>query len=148
MTTPRRTDVTVGETLGLAARLRRSATRLARVLREEADLELSPSQFTTLSTLAREGPVTLGQLADKIRVTPSTVTRIADHLEERGLLARAIDSRDRRRSVATLTPAGIALLIDGRARRDAVLQERIDRLSTDELGRLNAAVDVLERLAE
>ena len=48
----------------VAARLRLSATRLARLLRHQADVGLTPSQLTTLATIAREGPLTLGTLAD------------------------------------------------------------------------------------
>ena len=54
----------------IAARLRLSATRLARILRQQADSGLTPSQLTALATVAREGPLTLGALADIEHVDP------------------------------------------------------------------------------
>ena len=90
----------------MAARLRLSATRLARMLRRQADLGPSPSQLTALATIAGEGPLTLGALADIEHVAPPTITKVVEKLEAQGLIERRADVDDRRRSLATATPAG------------------------------------------
>jgi DNA-binding MarR family transcriptional regulator len=131
----------------VAARLRLSATRLARILRQQADLGLTPSQITALATLGREGPLTLGALADTEHVTPPSMTKVVEKLEAVGLIERTVDPADRRRVVAATTAAGRELLAEGRARKDAILASRIEALDADEVQRLAAALDVLDALA-
>jgi DNA-binding MarR family transcriptional regulator len=131
----------------IAARLRLSATRLARILRQQADLGLTPSQITALATVGREGPLTLGALADTEHVTPPSMTKVVERLEGLGLIERRADPVDRRRVLAAVTPAGEAALATARARKDALLSTRIAELDPDELARLAAALDVLDRLA-
>src|SRR4051812_42249925 len=89
--TPHPTDATA-----MAARLRLSATRLARTLRRQADTGLSPSQLSALATVERHGPMTLGALAEHENVAPPSVTRVVAKLEGEGLLARRPDPNDRR----------------------------------------------------
>jgi DNA-binding MarR family transcriptional regulator len=131
----------------VAARLRLSATRLARILRQQAELGLSPSQVTALATIAREGPLTLGALAATEHVTPPSVTKVVERLEELGLIERRADPDDGRRVVVVTTAAGGELLATGRARKDAILARRIAQLDVDQLDRLAAALDVLDLLA-
>ncbi len=131
----------------VAARLRLSATRLARILRQQADLGLTPSQATALATIWREGPLTLGALADTEHVTPPSMTKVVERLEELGLIERRADATDRRRVLAAVTPAGEALLAEARARKDALLATRIAELDDVQLGRLADALDVLDHLA-
>jgi DNA-binding MarR family transcriptional regulator len=131
----------------IAARLRLSATRLARILRQQADLGLTPSQITALATVGREGPLTLGALADTEHVTPPSMTKIVERLEGLGLIERRADPVDRRRVLAAVTPAGEAALATARARKDALLSTRIAELDPGERARLAAALDVLDRLA-
>src|SRR5215218_6266610 len=90
----------------IAARLRLSATRLARILRQQADLGLTPSQITALAAVGREGPLTLGALADTEHVTPPSMTKVVERLEGLGFIERRADPVDRRRVLAVLTPAG------------------------------------------
>jgi DNA-binding MarR family transcriptional regulator len=131
----------------VAARLRLSATRLARILRQQADLGLTPSQVTALATIGREGPLTLGALAETEHVTPPSMTKVVEKLEELGFIERTVDATDRRRVLAATTPAGDALLVEARARKDAILVSRIDALGDDDVVRLAAALDVLDVLA-
>jgi DNA-binding MarR family transcriptional regulator len=152
MSTPTSTPIAVSppdgtESAEIAARLRLSATRLARILRQQADLGLTPSQITALATVGREGPLTLGALADTEHVTPPSMTKVVERLEGLGLIERRADAGDRRRVLAAVTPAGEAALATARARKDALLSMRIAELDPDERARLAAALDVLDRLA-
>ena len=146
-TTPTPTAVSPLDGAEIAARLRLSATRLARILRQQADLGLTPSQITALATVGREGPLTLGALADTEHVTPPSMTKIVERLEGLGLIERRADPVDRRRVLAAVTPAGETALATARARKDALLSTRIAELDPDERARLAAALDVLDRLA-
>jgi DNA-binding MarR family transcriptional regulator len=131
----------------VAARLRLSATRLARILRQQADLGLTPSQITALATIGREGPLTLGALAETEHVTPPSMTKVVEKLEAMGLIERQADPQDRRRVLAAVTAAGRDLLAEARARKDAILATRIAVLDDDQLRRLTGALDVLDLLA-
>ena len=130
----------------LAARLRLSATRLARRLRQEADAGLTPSQLSALAVIEREGPLTLGALADHEKVAPPSITKVVAKLESIGLVARAVDHGDRRFVRVALTAAGRALLEESRQRKTAWLTGRIRELGPCERERLAAALDVLDAL--
>lgn len=130
----------------MAAHLRISATRLARLLRRQGDTGLSPSQLSALTSVERHGPMTLGRLADHERVAPPSITKVVDKLEERGLVARAPDALDRRVTRVSTTPEGEALLADVRQRKDLWLASRLAQLDPDQRARLDAALDVLDSL--
>src|SRR2546423_14839938 len=96
------------EAVAMATRLRLSATRLARQLRQQSDAGLSPSQLSALATIELHGPVTLGALADHERVAPPSVTKVTAKLEAAGLVRRELDVSDRRVARVSITPAGDA----------------------------------------
>ena len=127
---PARTAVAVPE---IAARLRLSATRLARRLRQEADTGLSPSQLSALAVIASHGPLTLGALAEHERVAPPTITKVVAKLESDGLVTRKPDPDDRRVSrVAISPPRAPRLLEESRRRKTAWLTARLDDLDADQ----------------
>jgi DNA-binding MarR family transcriptional regulator len=130
----------------LAAHLRISATRLARLLRRQGDTGMSPSQLSALTSIERHGPLTLGALADHERVAPPSVTKAVAKLEERGLVARQTDAGDRRVAHVSITPAGTALLADVRQRKDLWLASRLAELTDQQRHRLAGALDVIDEL--
>ena len=132
----------------LAARLRLSVVRVARLLRSSAGDDVSPSQLAALATLERRGPTTLGELSAVEQVKPPTMTRVVASLEELGLVARTTDPKDRRVARVAVTEAGHDLLARSRTRRDAYLADRIGRLGPLERDDLARAADALERLLE
>ncbi|HET6775325.1 MAG TPA: MarR family transcriptional regulator [Acidimicrobiales bacterium] len=130
----------------LAAHLRISATRLARLLRRQGDTGMSPSQLSALTSIELHGPVTLGALADHERVAPPSVTKAVAKLEERGLVARQADACDRRVAHVSITPAGTALLADVRQRKDLWLASRLAELTDEQRHRLAGALGVIDEL--
>jgi DNA-binding MarR family transcriptional regulator len=130
----------------MAARLRITATRLARLLRRQGDTGLSPSQLSALTSIERHGPLTLGALADHERVAPPSITKVVAKLEELDLVARRADPDDRRVARVTATDAGHALLAQVRQRKDVWLASRLADLDDDQRERLAAALDVLDEL--
>jgi DNA-binding MarR family transcriptional regulator len=125
-----------------------SVTRLARLLRQQDPSGLTPTLAVTLATIAREGPLTLGDLAAREQVAPPTITNVVGKLEAAGLVERRTDPDDGRVRTVRLTSAGRRQLETSRKRRNAWLHDRVASLSDDERSRLAAAVDVLERLVE
>jgi DNA-binding MarR family transcriptional regulator len=132
----------------IAGRLRISATRLARRLRQEAQTGLSPSQLSALTAVERHGPVTLGALADHERVAPPTITRVVAKLEEEDLVLRQRDPDDRRITRAVITTKGRNLLGASRRRKTEWLTTRLADLDADGRARLAQALDVLDELTE
>lgn len=130
----------------IAARLRLSATRLARRLRQESGAGLSPSQLSALAVVFNHGPLTLGALAEHERVAPPTVTKVVSKLEGDGLVIRTPDPSDRRVCRVGISPAGTELIEEVRRRKTAWLTARISDLDPDSQRRLADALDVLDDL--
>jgi DNA-binding MarR family transcriptional regulator len=138
-----RTTITAPE---IAARLRLSATRLARRLRQEAGAGLSPSQQSALAVISNHGPLTLGALADLERVAPPSITKVVSKLECDGLVVRTPDPTDRRVCRVAISPGGAELLEESRRRKTAWLTARINELDPEGQRRLADALDVLDEL--
>jgi DNA-binding MarR family transcriptional regulator len=130
----------------IAARLRLSATRLARRLRQESGAGLSPSQQSALAVISNYGPLTLGALAEHERVAPPTITKVVSKLESDGLVIRTPDPSDRRVCRVETSPEGAALLEEVRRRKTAWLTARIGQLDVEHQRRLADALDVLDEL--
>ncbi|HYH48908.1 MAG TPA: MarR family transcriptional regulator [Acidimicrobiia bacterium] len=130
----------------IAARLRLSATRLARRLRQESGAGLSPSQLSALAVVDNHGPVTLGALAEHERVAPPTITKVVSKLECDGLVIRTPDPSDRRVCRVEVSAAGADLLQEIRRRKTAWLTARITELDPESQRRLAEALDVLDDL--
>ncbi len=132
----------------VAARLRLSVMRVARLLRANSGDEVGASQVSALSTLDRRGPATLGELSGTERVKPPTMTRVVASLEEMGLVTRSADPRDRRIARVAITDAGRELLARTRSSKDAFLAARLATLPDADREALARAADALDRLLE
>jgi DNA-binding MarR family transcriptional regulator len=145
-----RTDLRAADdpdALAMADRLRLSATRLARRLRQESGTDLTPSQLSALAAIDRHGPLTLGALAEVERVAPPSVTKAVTKLEGEGLVERRTDGADRRVAWVSLTPVGATRLARIRKRRSLWLATRLAALDDMDRRKLAHALDVLDELA-
>ena len=77
-------------------------------------VDLTPPQSIALRKLL-DGPLPMGSVAEVLSCDASTLTGIADRLEERHLIRRQIDPTDRRVKLLALTDIGRTLVesIDG-----------------------------------
>ncbi len=77
-------------------------------------IDLTPPQSIAMRKLL-DGPLPMGSVAEVLSCDASTLTGIADRLEERGLIERRVDAGDRRVKLLALTTAGRNLVtsIDG-----------------------------------
>lgn len=76
------------------------------------------------------------------------MTRIVARLEELGLVARRADPTDRRVAHLALTSAGARYAQSARSRKNAYLAKRLHSLEGEELRKLEAALEVIEKLVE
>jgi DNA-binding MarR family transcriptional regulator len=140
--------VTAPDPVAVAGRLRYSAFRLARLLRQQDDSGHAPALLTALAVVDREGPLTLGELAAQEQVSPPTITKVVDALESRGFVERVRDASDRRVCRVRSTARGRRQLEASRTRRTAWLANQLRGLEPDDLERLAAALDVIEQLTK
>jgi DNA-binding MarR family transcriptional regulator len=137
-------DEQVTELLVALSRARRWLSRLAA---DQAN-HVGSTGVSALAEVVRSGPVRLGDLAARERVTPATLSRVVAGLVEHGYVARTADPGDARAGLLTATPAGEQLLRDSRARRTAELATRLRRLSDDERAAVLSAAPALRKLVD
>ena len=131
-----------------AARLRTAVARLTRRLRRPGLGELTPTQLSALSSISHCMPVRLCDLAAREGVSASTLSRLVDQLEERGMVRRARDTRDARASQVSVTSEGGRLLEDLRRNGTDLIRCALLALSAAERTTLLTALPALERLAD
>lgn len=132
----------------MASALRPTILRLARRLRQMRahDFDLGTGQLQAMGCLFRNGPMAIGELAQREKVKPPSMTRTVDSLEDLGLATREASDVDRRRSMVALTATGRALVIKDRQRRDAWLTQRVAALTPQERDILRQAIPLLEKV--
>jgi DNA-binding MarR family transcriptional regulator len=137
--------------VGLAWReLRRGASMQAlreRIYQGEAGL-IDMGLADALEVVALAGPCRMRDLADGLRVDPSTATRTVDRLVQQGYVERVPDPADARGVLVAATPAGEAVRAQVRDQARRALGEILDEFTADEadqlaelMSRLVAAVD-------
>ncbi|MEB4615621.1 MarR family winged helix-turn-helix transcriptional regulator [Leucobacter sp. M11] len=128
--------------------LRMATLRLARRLRaEKASEDLSDAQFSVLAWLHLSEVLTLGQLAERDHVSPPSMNRTVNFLEELGYLRRRANELDRRKTDIVLTPEGTAFVIDTIEIRDAWLERRMRELTVEQRAILAQAADLMKGIA-
>jgi DNA-binding MarR family transcriptional regulator len=134
----------VTELLLALSRARRWLSRLA----TGSAGEVGSTGVSALAEIVRSGPIRLGDLATRERVTPATLSRVVAGLVEHGYLERTADPDDARAGLLSATPAGEQLLRDSRARRSADLASRLRRLSEQERTAVLSAAPALHKLVD
>jgi MarR family 2-MHQ and catechol resistance regulon transcriptional repressor len=86
------------------------ATYARAVASKVQEYGLTTPQFGILEALYHLGPLSLGDLADKMLVTGGNITYVMDRLEEQGLVYRDRSPADRRVIQAKLTGKGRELI--------------------------------------
>jgi MarR family transcriptional regulator, 2-MHQ and catechol-resistance regulon repressor len=93
---------------------------------------LTIPQFGILEALHHLGPLSLGELADKLLVTGGNITYVMDRLEEQGLVYRQRSDLDRRVIEARLTDEGHALIEHVLPDHADHVRELVSHLAPDE----------------
>ncbi|GHJ47803.1 MarR family transcriptional regulator [Catellatospora sp. TT07R-123] len=122
--------------------------RLFTALRRLSPPGLSLTAASTLARLDREGAHRLTELAAKEGVTQPAMTQLVSRLERDGLAARAADPEDGRVVLVEITPAGRELMAQRRQIRADHINEILGTLSEDDRRAVDAALPVLNRLAD
>ncbi|MEO6534202.1 MAG: MarR family transcriptional regulator [Pseudolysinimonas sp.] len=128
--------------------LRMLLQRVARRIRNNrADGAMSDTQLGVLFRL-EISPATPGALAERERITPPSMNRTLNALEQLGLVSRSPDPDDARKVIVTVTDAGLAVIRETRRLRTRWFSQQLAALSDDERASLEAVIPVLRRIAE
>lgn len=131
-----------------ASRLRAAIGRLSRQLNASvADLGFSPSQLSVLGTVARRGPVGIGELAELEGINPTMLSRIAGKLSDAELIERIAHPDDGRAVVVQTTAAGRKLHERVQDQRSKAIAARLEKMPDLQAAQLLAALPALEALA-
>lgn len=131
-----------------ASRLRIATFRLARRMRTQRAVDsMSDGQFAVLAGLWVHGPHTLGELAERERVSAPSMNRTVNCLQDAGYVVRSADESDGRKVVISLTEAGTTVVDETARRRDAWVETALAELSDDERETLARAAAIMERMA-
>ncbi len=108
---------------------------------------MTATQRISLIEIADGGPLRLNDLAARMGTSAPTASRAVDVLDELGLVARRPDPGDRRAVQIELTPAGLALVGERKARASVAFEPAVAALSAadrevllDLLARMTAAL--------
>jgi DNA-binding MarR family transcriptional regulator len=138
--TPTRTDE--------IARLRATIGRISRTLRAtRAGADLTPTQLTVLFTVVADGPLGIGELAEREGLNPTLLSRTIGHLVDAGLVRRDPDPTDRRAALVAATSVGRKLRDRARSERNDALARALGSLPDEIQERLLATLADLELLA-
>jgi len=109
---------------------------------------LSDQQWRVLRVLGEHGVVETGRVAREAYILGPSLTGVLARMERDGLVQRARDPQDQRRSVVQATPKGLAL-VETLSQSIEAHYQRLERgLGKDKLGQLYALLDELIALEE
>lgn len=92
--------------------------------------------------------MTPGALAMRERVRPPSMTRVIASLAAQGFVARSAHPIDGRQVLVSVSPAGSELIEAERRASQEWLQERLDRLGSDERKTLLMAADLMTAIVD
>jgi DNA-binding MarR family transcriptional regulator len=132
----------------LGSELRSTVSALNRRYRSQRPPgELGEAATAVLLRLQKVGPQTLTELSGQAGVSLGSMSQVIRRLEQLNHVSRSSDPRDGRRVLLNATPGGRAIAGDVRARLEEWFDGELAQLSADEVGRLEAALPVLQKLA-
>ena len=130
----------------LASRLRLVMIRLSRQLRRQDPSELTIAQHSALATVVHCGLLGVGQLAEAELLPSPAATRLADRLEEAGLVSRQVNPQDRRGVLLVATPKGREVVSRRERAGNAWLASRLASLTGSDHLAIERMVGVLEAM--
>lgn len=95
-------------------------------------LGIIPPQYLILATLDSEGPQTQKALGQRLKIDPTTMVSLIDDLEQKKLVSREKNLKDRRAYLVTLTASGKTLYEGSDKQLDLLEDELLAALSKSE----------------
>ncbi|MBN9139923.1 MAG: MarR family transcriptional regulator [Micrococcales bacterium] len=121
-----------------------STHRLTRTAAQATGSTTPSAQWRTLSILATDGPMRIGELAAASRVTQPGMTRLLTTMVEEELVSRIADREDSRAWLIVITKKGAAALAEWRAQLAETMRPWFGALSDEEWASLATTAALLE----
>ena len=139
--------LTISPPEAVADRLRPLLLHLNRDLRREAlPMGVTVGQVALLAVIREQPGIGVRDLATRERMSAPAMSGYVDRLEAAGLVVRGPVAGDGRRVGLKLTDSGRRVLRSTRSMRTAWLAARLRRLTDEQLGALEAALEPLALL--
>ncbi len=105
--------------------------------------EITPEQYWLLKLLNKQGELSIGELAEALGVTGSSVTTACKRLEKSGMLKRTrqADGQDERVVLVTLTTQGSEQIEAWQQERRTELAKMLTPLSAEEQAELQRLIE-------
>lgn len=134
-------------------RILQSVRRIAQCVehhskRLSATHNITSPQLVALLTIAQLGPSTLKAIGRAIQLSPSTVVGIVDRLEEKGLVHRERDTRDRRNVFVSVTVVGQVVVANAPSALPSGFSSALSALSEAEQQTLVVTLEQFAALLE
>jgi len=94
---------------------------------------LGITDMKTVSILLQEGPMTAGQIAQRLSLTTGAVTNVIDRLTRRDIVKRVPDAKDRRKVIVTVNPTALATTDNVYRSIGEAFSKLLGKYSTEEL---------------
>lgn len=127
----------------LQSELMQIMQRLKKIRLNILSEQLIYSEYCALEQIDRyvtEHPGSIGiyvsELADSMKIVPSSASRLLNTMEGKGLITRKVDTGNRRNIFVCLTPAGREILISTARDMDFLKSQIIRRMGTEDISRL------------
>jgi len=114
----------------------------------EREVGLSTATWFLLSMLIEEDGISQGEVSHRFEVDPSRITRLAQRLQDEGLLRRERDPEDNRVVRLYVTEEGRLLVESSQERRERFESRFRREFSPEELAEFRRALGVVARLME
>jgi len=108
-----------------------------------SDVDLTEQQWRVLRVVQESGAIDPTQIAEQACLLLPSLTRILQKLEDKKMISRTQDERDRRKQVITITPAGEAIILSNLEASLALVAETRTKMGED---RYEALLDLLNEL--
>lgn len=110
--------------------------------------KITGPQLGCLLAIKEQGPLTTTRLAQTVHLSASTVVGIVDRLEDKGLVARTRNTKDRRQVQTALTDAGEALTDNAPSPLQETLADALKALPELEQVSITLALEKVVNLME
>jgi DNA-binding MarR family transcriptional regulator len=132
----------------LAERTRRVIGSFVRTTRFHTNT-LRSARTETLDILAREGALSVAELAARRKVKHQSMRLVVMQLEAAGMLRKESNPSDRRSQLVGLTREGKASVLKGRKARSAWIETALrETFTAKEIACLVTSLEAMERLVE
>ena len=114
----------------------------------EREVGLSTATWFLLSMLIEEDGISQGEVSHRFEVDPSRITRLAQRLQDEGLLRRKRDPEDNRVVRLYITEEGRLLIESSQERRERFESRFRREFTSEELAEFRRALGVVARLMQ